>query len=58
MGNGGHRTSRKKKKSMESNEAEVPRVVGTEETLLELTIRGSQVAIQRKGRQKLDFQDL
>ena len=33
---------------MESNEAEILRVIGTEETPLDLTIRELQVAIKRR----------
>lgn len=43
---------------MESDKAEILRVVGTEEVTLDLTIKGSQITIQRRGSQKLDFQDL
>lgn len=49
--------SRQKRQSMESDKAEILRVVRTEEMSLDLTIRGSQITIQRRGRQKLDFQD-
>ena len=50
--------SRQKRQSMESDKAEILRVVGTEEMPLDLTIRESQITIQRRGNQKLDFPDL
>lgn len=47
-GNDGHRMSWKKEAIHESNEAETLRVIGTEETPLDLTMRDSQVAIKRR----------
>lgn len=48
----------KKEAIHESNEAEILRVIGTEETPLDLTMRDSQVAIKRRPWQKLDSRNL
>lgn len=43
---------------MESDKAKILKVMGTEEMPLDLTIRESQITIQRREIQKLGFQDL